>query len=135
MAKFRCNFRVWDKEAGKVILPVASTTTIAVSPADSEACGAEAASGQEYTAAMVRLRELEASIKLRQHHCSFVPVWMRDEVTRLRAIESVADKQIPSRAAAASQTAAEEAARLTIEVAELQAKLNAAHKEATESAG
>ena len=59
---------------------------------------------------------------------------MKNKLARLRALEQVADKQSPSRATAASQTAAEEAARLTIEAAEIQVDLNAAHIEATESA-
>ena len=49
-------------------------------------------------------------------------------------MEQVADKQTPSRATSDCQTAEEEAARLTTEAAEIQAELNAAHREATESA-
>ena len=135
VAHIRGTFRTYDRASGEVILPIASVSTVAVPPAGIETCGDGATAGKAYTEAMDALRSLEAKIAFRkQSDYDFVPDWMHKELSRLRAIEKMADKQLPVRAAVASQTAAEEAKRLTIEVAEIQAKLTAAHKEAAASA-
>lgn len=131
VAQFRCNFRRWGKTSCQVILPIASVSTVALSLAGIKTCGNGAIAGQAYTDAMDAFRTLEAKVALRkQSDYGFVPGRMHEELSRLHAIEKIADKQLPVRATAASQTAEEEAKRFTTEAADIQANLTAAHKEA-----
>ena len=96
-------------QAGGAILPIATSTFVAAAPPGTLDSGVPTA-GKTYLAEMQQLRDFEALLDHRkQQGTDWVPKGMQKEFSRLRAIEGLADRQMPIRADASKKNAAEEA--------------------------